>query len=152
MRHLLLIALVTCAACGDADPTPTATITAATPETLAPDDDARDDITITVRYDDGDGDLGDGVAEIHDCRADDLITVLPIPAIAPAGVVGEHITGTIELHVNDVGAITSTALPEVCADLGVDELGGAETVFCVILVDAAGNRGAGDCTGVIALE
>jgi hypothetical protein len=150
MRHLMLVSAL--AACGGADPNPTATITGATPETLAPDDDAHDDITITVRYDDGDGDLGDGFAEIHDCRAEGLVTELPIPAIAPADLVGEHITGTIELHVNDVGAITSTALPEVCADLGVDELAGAETVFCVILVDAAGNRGDGDCTAAIALE
>ena len=146
---LLLFAL---AACGDADPDPTATITAATPESLAPDDDTRDDLTIIIRYDDGDGDLGDGFAEIHDCRADGLVTELPIPAIAPDGVVGEHITGTLELHVNDVGAIASTALPETCADLGVAELASAETVFCVMLVDAAGNRGDGDCTAPIALE
>lgn len=148
--RLIFIALL--GACGDADPSPAATITAATPDTLAPDDDSRDDLTITVRYDDGDGDLGDGFAEIHDCRADGLITELPIPAIAPADVVGEHITGTIELHVNDVGAIVSTALPEVCAELGVEELTGTEAVFCVILVDAAGNRGDGDCTVAIALE
>jgi hypothetical protein len=153
MRFPLLVLLGSgLAACADADPNPTATITAATPETLAPDDDLRDDITITVRYDDGDGDLGDGLAEIHDCRADDLITELPIPAIAPDGLVGEHITGTIELHVNDVGVVASTELPEVCADLGVAELAGPETVFCVVLVDAAGHRGDGDCTGAIALE
>ena len=150
MKQILLC--LTLAACGDADPKPTATITAATPESLAPDDDTRDDLTITVRYDDGDGDLGEGLAEIHDCRADGLVTELPIPAIAPDGIVGDHITGTIELHVNDVGTIASTALPDVCADLGVAELDSAETVFCVVLVDVAGNRGDGDCTGPIALE
>ncbi len=147
-----LICLLALAACGDADPNPTATITAATPESLAPDDDTRDDLTITIRYDDGDGDLGDGIAEIHDCRADGLVTELPIPAIAPDGVVGEHITGTLDLHVNDVGAIVSTALPEVCEELGVAELASTETVFCVVLVDVAGNRGDGDCTVPIALE
>jgi hypothetical protein len=151
MKKLCLLCLAL-AACGDADPNPSATITAATPESLAPDDDSRDDLTITVRYDDGDGDLGDGIAEIHDCRADGLVTELPIPAIAPDAIVGEHITGTLELHVNDVGALGSTALPEVCAELGVAELASAETVFCVVLVDGAGNRGDGDCTAPIALE
>lgn len=137
---------------GDADPQPSATVTAATPEALAPDDDSRDDLTITVRYDDGDGDLGGGLAEIHDCRADGLVTELPIPEIAPDGLIGEHITGTLELHVNDVGAIVSTALPETCVDLGVPELAADQTIFCVVLVDAAGHRGDGDCTAPIALE
>lgn len=149
MKKLLLCLLV---ACGGDDPNPVATITAATPESLAPDDDTRDDLTITIRYDDGDGDLGDGIAEIHDCRTDGLVTELVIPAIAPTGVVGERITGTLELHVNDVGAIESTALPEVCDSLGVPELASAETVFCVVLVDAAGHRGDGDCTVPIAIE
>lgn len=148
----LLTLLVAIAACGGDDPNPIATITAATPEALAPADDTRDDLTITVRYDDGDGDLGDGLAEIHDCRADGLVTELPIPAIAPTGVAGERITGTLELHVNDVGAIESTSLPEACEVLGVAELASAETVFCVVLVDAAGHRGDGDCTGPIAIE
>ena len=150
MKHLLFCVVLT--ACADSDQNPQADITAVTPESLAPDDDTRDDVTITVRYDDGDGDLGGGIAEVHDCRADDLVTELSIPAIAPDGVVGERITGTLELHVNDVGAIASTALPEVCAALGVPELASTETVFCVVLVDAAGNRGAGDCTTPIALE
>lgn len=150
MNKLLFLLALT--ACGGDDPNPVATITAATPESLAPDDDTRDDLTITVRYDDGDGDLGDGVAEIHDCRAEGLVTELSIPAIAPDGVVGERITGTLELHVNDVGAIESTALPEACEALGVAELASAESVFCVVLVDAAGHRGDGDCTVPIALE
>lgn len=140
------------AACGDPGPSPDVTITAATPETLVPDDDALDDLTITVRYDDGDGDLGEGIAEIHDCRADDVITELVIPAIAPDNLIGERITGTLVLNVNDVGIVASTELPEVCADLGVPELASGEAIFCVVLVDVAGNRGAGDCTAPIALE
>ncbi len=147
-----LIILLALTACGGGDSSPIATITAATPESLAPDDDTRDDLMITVRYDDGDGDLGEGFAEIHDCRADGLVTELPIPAIAPGGVVGERITGTLELHVDDVGAIESTALPATCEALGVAELASVETVFCVVLVDAAGHRGDGDCTGLIAIE
>jgi hypothetical protein len=145
---ILLVAAV--AGCSDDSVTPSVTITNATPETLLPDDDLLDDLTITVRYDDGDGDLGGGIAEIHDCRADGLVTELPIPQIAPSP--GDHITGTLDLHVNDVGAVSSAALPEVCEELGVAELGANEAVFCVILVDAAGNRGAGDCTVPILIE
>jgi hypothetical protein len=151
MRMLLLAVLVV--GCGSDDPAPTVTVMAATPESLAPDDDARDDLTITVRYSDADGDLGEGIVEVHDCRAADLITELPIPAIAPDGFAGEKaITGTLEIHVNDVGLVTSAALPETCTDLGVAELGADEAVFCVILVDAAGNAGPGDCTLPILLE
>lgn len=151
MRVILLGVLL--AACGSDDPAPSVTVTAATPESLAPDDDTRDDLTITVRYDDADGDLGTGTAEVHDCRSDGVVTELIIPAIAPAGIEGkEHITGTLDLHVNDVGAITSTALPEVCDTLGVAELSGDEAVFCVVLIDAAGHVGPGDCTVPILLE
>jgi hypothetical protein len=151
MRITLLMATAAAlAACSDDSVTPSVTITNATPETLVPDDDSLDDLTITVRYDDGDGDLGEGVAEVHDCRAAGLVTELPIPAIAPT--TGVHITGTLELHVNDVGAVTSAALPETCEELGVAELGPNEAVFCVILVDVAGNRSTGDCTLPILVE
>lgn len=136
--------------CSDPGVSPTATVQSATPESLSPDDDTLDDLTITIRYDDGDGDLGEGIAEVHDCRADGLVTELAIPAIA--AVTGDHITGTLELHVNDVGAVTSTALPDVCAELGVAELAGDEAVFCVVLTDAAGHVGRGDCTAAILLE
>lgn len=150
MKNLLF--LFALAACGDSDVAPVATITATTPESLAPDDDTNDDLTITVRYDDGDGDLGEGIAEVHDCRSDDLITELLIPAIAPDGVVGEHITGTLELHVNDVGTIESPALSSVCGELGIQNNSASEAVFCVVLVDVAGHRGNGDCTPPIALQ
>lgn len=149
MRNLLFALL---AACGGSSSTPSVSIEGATPDTLAPDDDTRDDLTITVSYDDGDGDLGGGLAEIYDCRATDLVTVLDIPDIAPDGVVGDHITGTLDLHVNDVGIVSSTALPPECDELGVAELVGTEAVFCVFLTDAAGHRGDGDCTASIALE
>ncbi len=148
----LLLVAVLAAGCSDAGTTPEVVVTNATPDTLAPSDDMRDDLTITVDYDDGDGDLGGGVAEVHDCRADGLVTALPIPEIAPEGVIGKHITGSLELHVNDVGALAPEALPPLCADLGVDALGDTQTVFCVVLVDAAGNSGTGDCTDPITLE
>ena len=146
----LLVLLV---ACGTDDPAPTVTVMSATPDALRPTDDAADDLTITVRYADADGDLGTGVADVFDCRAADLVTSLIIPAIAPDGIAGkEHISGTLELFVNDVGDVASGALPDVGADLGVAALGANEAVFCVELEDAKGNRGIGDCTGVILLE
>ena len=136
------------AACA-ADPAPSVEVRLVTPEQITPLDDALDDLTITVHYDDGDGDLGGGIAEVRDCRADDLIIDLAIPQIAPQA--GDHITGTLELHVNDIGDLPPSALPRPCADLGVAPLASATTVFCVTLVDAAGHRGRGDCTTPIAV-
>ena len=144
---LALLALVA-AACSD-DPAPGATIKTATPNQLVPSDDARNDLTITVRYDDGDGDLGGGVAAVHDCRASELVTELAIPQIAADA--GQHITGTLELHVNDIGAIEGAALPDACDELGVAALAADTAVFCVVLTDAAGHRGGGDCTQPITL-
>jgi hypothetical protein len=140
----LAIALVVAvAACSD-DPAPGATIKTAAPDQLVPSDDARNDLTIAVRYDDGDGDLGGGVARVHDCRAAELVTELAIPQIAAE--TGQHITGTLELHVNDIGELAAAALPDVCDELGVATLAAGTTVFCVVLEDAAGHRGGGDCT------
>ena len=137
--------------CSDASDTPSVTFKSATPEELVTSDDLLDDVTITVDFDDGDGDLGQGTAEIHDCRADGIVTELPIPAIAPESRVGDHISGTLELHVNDVGMITLGTQPAVCKDLGVASLDATQTVFCVVLVDAKGHRADGDCTNAITL-
>jgi hypothetical protein len=147
-----LFALVLCGACGSSIE-PGATIRSVTPDALTTSDDALDDLTIVVAYDDGDGDLGEGLARIHDCRADGLITELPLPAIAPDGVVGEtRITGTLELHVNDVGAAPADgAVPAACRDLGIAEMPAGQAIFCVELVDAAGHTGAGDCTQAVTL-
>ena len=131
------------------DPAPSATIESATPDQLMPADDAHDDLTIKLRYEDGDGDLGGGIAEIHDCRASDVVLELAIPAIAADK--GQHITGTLDLHVNDIGAIAAGAAPRACTDLGVRDVTGNAAVFCVVLVDAAGHRGDGDCTRPITL-
>ena len=49
------------------------------------------------------------------------------------------------------GAAPATALPKLCADLGVAALAAGTAVFCVVLVDAAGHRGDGDCTKAITL-
>ena len=145
---LLVLVVLVVAACSD-DPAPGATIKTATPDQLVPSDDARNDLTITVRYDDGDGDLGGGVAEVHDCRAAELVTGLAIPQIAAE--TGQHITGTLELHVNDIGELAAAELPDVCDELGVAKLAAGTAVFCVVLEDAAGHRGGGDCTQPIDL-
>jgi hypothetical protein len=149
MRILLLGLLV---ACGGASENPNVTVKSATPDELVVSDDLLDDVTITVDYDDGDGDLGEGIAEVHDCRADGIITPLVIPAIASDGRVGDHITGTLELHVNDVGMIAIGTQPALCADHGVASLEANQTVFCVVLKDVKGHSGDTDCTGVITLH
>jgi hypothetical protein len=131
------------------DPTPRVAIASVTPEQLTASDDALDDLTITLHYDDGDGNLGGGVAEVQDCRADDVMIELAIPAIAADK--GQHITGTLDLHVNDVGVIAPGPLPGACARFGVKPLAAGSAVFCVVLVDAAGHRGDGDCTRPIAI-
>jgi hypothetical protein len=140
---LLVVPVVAVAACSD-DPAPGVTIESATPDQLVPSDDTRNDLTIAVRYDDSDGDLGGGIVDVYDCRAAAAMTELAIPQIAADR--GQHIAGTLELHVNDVGALASAALPETCDELGVAALAANTAVFCVVLEDAAGHRGGGDCT------
>ena len=154
MKTLTLVALLFATACADDDPAPTASVVNATPDSLMPSDDRLDDLTITIDYTDADGDLGGGTAEVHDCRSATLVTILDIPAIAPSDIVDGDaaIKGTLDLHVNDVGVTTSSAVPDACADLGIDKMGPNEAIFCVILVDAAGHTGTGDCTASIAIE
>lgn len=147
MKPAILLAVMV-AACAS-DPAPSASIESVTPDQLDPADDALDDLTIQLRYDDGDGDLGGGVADVYDCRADSVMIELAIPPIAAAP--DQHISGALALHVNDIGEITGTALPRPCAELGVKPLAAGTAVFCVVLVDAAGHRGGGDCTQPIAI-
>lgn len=141
------------AACGSDSTSPSASVKQVTPEQLTASNDELDDLTITLDYDDGDGDLGGGIAKVHDCRAEALITELLIPEIAPESVVDDdrHITGELVLRINDVGAIAPEAMPATCKDLGVADLAVDQAVFCVILVDAAGHAGDGDCTKAITL-
>jgi hypothetical protein len=148
MTPALVVALaVAAAAACSADPTPSAAIEAVSPDRLTPSDDAADDLTIALRYDDGDGDLGGGVAEVRDCRDGSVTIDLEIPPIAAER--DQHITGTLELHVNDIGDLAAGDLPAACKDLGVRPLAAGTAVFCVVLADAAGHRGAGDCTDPI---
>lgn len=140
---ILLVLAAAVVGCSD-DPAPGAAIEWVLPTQLVPADDAHNDLTLVVRYDDSDGDLGGGTVDIYDCRAAAAMTELAIPEIAPER--GPHIAGTLELHVNDVGDLARGELPAACAELGVRPLVADTTVFCVILVDAMGHRGGGDCT------
>lgn len=141
-------------ACADPAPEPSAVVLSAAPETLYVGDDTRNDLTIVIAYADGDGDLGRGVARVHDCRAAAVVTTIPLPAIASDEAVteGVAITGELELRVNDVGDVTlATEAPPACADLGAPAPVADAAAFCVVLVDSAGNQGPGDCTSPVAL-
>lgn len=134
---------------GCAGPAPAVEILRVSPEALRASDDAADDLTLTVHYFDADGDLGQGTASILDCRADGLVTVLPIPRIAGDEAVlrGVPIEGEASLVVADVGVVEpSAAVPPACADLGVSAPAGGARSFCVILADAAGHESEGSCT------
>lgn len=134
---------------------PTVEILGATPETLSASDDARDDLTISLRYSDPDGDLGQGSARVVDCRAEGLVTRLAIPRIANDEAVaqGVPIAGEMDLVVADIEAVTSSdSAPAECAGLGVAAAARQGQVFCVILADAAGNESEGACTGPVLVE
>lgn len=142
------------AACGDPDPSPVVAVVDTAPLQLDPSDDALDDLVITVEYADADGDLGEGTADVLDCRAEGLVVTLPLPAIANMDAVdeGAMIEGTLVLTVSDVGEVElADAAPLECADLGVGAPVAGEAVFCVVLTDAAGNVGDGDCTQPVAI-
>jgi hypothetical protein len=124
-------------------------IVSASPEALVTADDARDDLTIDLRYEDPDGDLGGGIARVHDCRSDAVVTDLELAAIADdEGVAAEiAVSGRLRLLLADVGRLPAGRLPEVCAS--ADASAGA---FCVVLVDSAGNASEPACTATLRLE
>lgn len=133
---------------------PAVEIVDASPGTLSASDDEKDDLTITVRYSDPDGDLGQGIARIIDCRAEGLVTELPIPRIANDEAVaqGVPIEGEMALVVADVGAVApSESVPGACADLGVSKPSNGAQAFCVVLADTAGNESEGACTKPITI-
>jgi hypothetical protein len=157
MQTASLCCVILAAACaGDAGPAPTATVIESSPGELDTSLDAADDLTIRVHYSDGDGDLGGGFAEVADCRAADLVTRLQLPPIASMEAVDEGvpIEGELELRVSDVGLVAPDAqAPPTCVDLGIDAMPSADqTIFCVVLEDAAGNRGEGDCTSPVTVR
>ena len=139
-------------ACGDADPAPLATVVEFSPESLDPVDDSADDLTLVVEYVDADGDLGEGRAEVHDCRAEGLVAGFDLPPIASEQAIreGVPIEGSLTIVVADVGAASPDSRPPVaCEDLGVGTMADGEAIFCVLLTDAAGHTGPGDCTGPV---
>ena len=147
--------LVLAVACGDTDPNPIATVASFAPETLDPSDDTADDLTIRVDYADGDGDLGEGIAEVYDCRVSNLVLRFDLPKIASEEAVAEGvpIEGSLDIVVADVSDLTpDSSVPPTCAELGVSAMSAGQAVFCVLLVDVAGNSGDGDCTGTVAIE
>ncbi len=140
--------LVLALGCGD-DAAPTVEVVSATPDALVTTDDALDDLSIVVRYEDATGDLGGGVARVHDCRSATVVTDLEIPTISNAAGVDEEIaiSGELELVVNDVGTQPRTGVSPVCESAGV-----GAGAFCVVLVDAAGHESEPGCTPVLQIQ
>jgi hypothetical protein len=155
VRAAILVSVIAMAACGGGgDPAPSVVVMSYTPESLDPADDAADDLTITVTYADGDGDLGGGIATVTDCRVGGIETVLDVPPIASDEAVeaGVPIEGEMVLTVADVDGVEIGAAPAVCVELGAPVLAVGDAAFCVVLTDAGGVSGAGDCTGAIAVS
>ena len=148
------LAVAVLCGCGDTEVAPSASILEVAPDSLDPARDGADDLTLRVEYADGDADLGGGVAAVHDCRADGVVVELAIPPVASDEAVdqGVPIEGVLELIVNDVGWIEPDAeAPPECADLGAPDPSDGEAVFCVVLSDAAGHTGRGDCSPPVAI-
>jgi hypothetical protein len=140
--------------CGDTEVAPSASILEVAPDSLDPARDSADDLTLRVEYADGDADLGGGVAAVQDCRADGVVVELAIPPVASDEAVDEGvpIEGVLELIVNDVGWIEPDgSAPPGCAELGAPAPSDGEAVFCVVLRDAAGHAGDGDCSPPVAI-
>lgn len=153
-KTMLALGLCALAACGSEDPAPFAAVVETAPLQLDPASDELDDLTILVDYTDADGDLGEGTAEVHDCRADGLVVALPLPPIANEDAVkkGVHIEGTLQLVVSDIGDVAPDPVaPPACAALGIADPVAGEAVFCIRLTDAAGHTGEGDCTPPVAI-
>jgi hypothetical protein len=164
MTRLAVITGFVCAivlisvACGsDAEPSGELRIelVSYSPDQLLASDDAKDDLALVVHYDDPDADLGGGTAEVQDCRAAALASVLDLPAIASEAAIAAKapISGELTLHVEDIGAISeAAALPELCTKGKASTPGEGEAVFCLRLVDTGGHVSNVVCTGAIAVK
>jgi hypothetical protein len=152
MRPILLIAAATLVwGCGS-EATPEVEILEVNPATIVATDDEQNDVRMTVHYVDGDADLGDGFAEIHDCRVEGLVSTLALPPIANESAVQDEVAieGDMKLLVGDI-AIVEEGTPG-CAAFGQAPLASGQLSLCVVLVDAAGHRSNADCTDPIALS
>jgi hypothetical protein len=146
------------AACSGADGAPGVLrieLLSYSPEQLIASDDLKDDLALVVHYDDPDGDLGGGMAEVQDCRGAALHSVLDLPAIASAEAIAAkaRITGELTLHVEDIGPLTEVgALPALCREGEAQPPRAGEARFCLRLVDSAGHVSNVVCTGAIAVK
>jgi hypothetical protein len=154
-RCAILIACaasLSAAAVGCGSDAPTARVVSASPLELDPSLDEADDLVLRVAYTDANGDLGRGMAEVYDCRAEGLVTRLSIPPIASDEAVAEGvpIDGELVLTVADVGEVAALpSPPSACRDFGAGAPSAGAQVFCVVLIDSAGNASDGDCTSPI---
>jgi hypothetical protein len=155
MRACTLLVLVLVVGCGDAGPVPEVEVVSSAPMLLDTASDDADDLTIVVRYRDGNADLGGGWARVVDCRAPDVVTELMLPDIASMEAIDAMvpIEGELELLVGDVGLVEPGEMPEICTRTGLGGMTVAtQAIFCVVLVDAAGNESEPDCTQPIDLQ
>lgn len=152
MKRLIhLVGALALAGCGGGGG-PSVEIVGATPEALELPRAA--DLTLHARYEDHDGDLGGGRAEIFDCRADGLVTTLAIPPIASQAALDARasIAGTLDLLVARVGLVESTSVAARCKDFGVQGSATGALPFCVVLTDASGRASEGACSTPIAVH
>ena len=149
MRRLS-IALCAVSACGG-DPVPQVEILEATPASIVTSVDSANDVTLRVRYFDENADIGEGLAEIHDCRVDGLVTTLALPPIANEEAVVEDVTieGELSLLVSDISDVSG---PPGCAAFGAPPPAAGKLSLCVVLVDLAQNRSAADCSPTLRIE
>jgi hypothetical protein len=148
-RALVLGAILTCG-CGS-EPAPVVEILEVTPDAVVAALDAQNDVTLRLHYSDEDGDLGDGIAEIHDCRVEGLVTRIELPPIANENATSEGVAieGELSLLVEDISELEPGA--PGCAAFGQPAPAEGELTLCAVLIDAAGHASAADCTDGIHL-
>lgn len=142
-RAASLLVAVSIACSTETDPA--ARIVDVASELLVVDDDAANDLRLTIAYEDPDGDLGEGELLVFDCRSARASRSLPIPGITVDPEPGVTITGELEVVVPDIGDVAAgEAPPDPCAKEGA-----GEGVFCFVLRDRAGNESDVVCTDPI---
>jgi hypothetical protein len=127
---------------------PSVVVLNAAPLQIDPARDEADDLSITVHYEDSNGDLGRGFVEVHDCRADGLVSRFSIPALASDAAIEKElpIEGELTILVADIAARLPSEPPPACRELDVGVSSDGTQSFCVFATDSAGKRSEGDCT------